>query len=340
MKPNSKTHSYYKDFLLVLNGIAMGAANKVPGVSGGIVALVGGFYDTLISSFQRFNVNAVKLLFNKRFQSFWRYINGRFLCLLFSGVIISYFSVSLILDYLLNHYETFVLGGFFGMILASLCLIFTKVKVWGNSTKMLFLLGLFLGLFLSYASPVEENDNLYFVFLCGIISVSGMTIPGLSGSFLLLILGNYNLLLVDAVNALFLVISNGIFLNFDNLSDPIIQRLLVIIGVFTLGSLSGLILFSNILKWVLEKFPKHTVATILGFISGTLILVYPWRTKAYLYNANERLILNDLGNPKFSNYNYYLPDFTDFETYGVLLTMILGVSVLFILDYYDKKRSH
>ncbi len=340
MKPDFKKSTYHEDLLLILKGIAMGAANKVPGVSGGIVALVGGFYETLIYSFQRLNIIAFKLLFNKRLRSFWKYINGRFLCLLFSGVVISYFSVSLILDYLLNHYETLVLGWFLGMILASLYVIFTKVKIWKNSTKALFLLGLGLGLSLSYARPVLENDHLYFVFFCGVISVSGMTIPGLSGSFLLLILGNYNLLLVDAVNALFHVLSNSFFLNFDSFSDPVIQRLLVILFVFTIGSLSGLILFSNILKWVLEKFPKQTLATIIGFISGTLLLVYPWRTKAFVYDDDGNLIPNALGNPKFSNYNYYLPDFKDIETYGVLLSIILGVSILFLLNYYDKKRSY
>lgn len=136
MKSIFKKKTYYEDLLLVIKGIAMGAANKIPGVSGGVVALVGGFYETLIFSFQRFNIIALKLLFNKRFRSFWIYINGRFLSLIFSGVVISYFSVSLLLDYLLNYYETLVLGSFFGMILASSYLIFTKVKIWRKSTKM------------------------------------------------------------------------------------------------------------------------------------------------------------------------------------------------------------
>jgi uncharacterized membrane protein len=259
--------------------------------------------------------------------------------LLFGGVIVSYFSVSLLLDYLLNRFETHVLGSFFGMILASLYLVFGQVKTWKTTTLITLLLGFSLGLALSFARPVAENDHLLFVFFCGIISVSGMTIPGLSGSFLLLILGNYNLLLVDAVNALFLVLSEALFFDFDSLSDPIIQRLLVIMGVFALGSLSGLILFSNLLKWVLEKFPKHTLATIIGFITGTLLLVYPWKTKVYLYSENGKPILNSVGNPTFSNYDYYLPNLKEFETFGVFLAIILGASLLFLLDFYDKKRT-
>ena len=340
MKLNFKRSIYFKDFILVLQGIAMGAANKVPGVSGGVVALVAGFYETLIFSFQRFNLKALKLVLNRRFKSFWRYVNGRFLTLLFTGVVISYFSVSLLLDYLLSNHETLVLGSFFGMIIGSLYLVFIRVKIWKISSRVLFVLGLIFGLSISYLRPVAENDQLYFVFFCGIISVSGMTIPGLSGSFLLLILGNYNLLLVDSVNALFLVVSDIIFLDFDSLSNPIIQRLLIIIFVFTIGSLSGLILFSNILKRVLKKFPKQTLSAIIGFISGTLILVYPWKKKVLLCDDKGNLILNASGNPMFSNYNYYYPDIKNFETYGVLLTIILGISILFLLNYYDKKRTN
>lgn len=340
MKPTANKPDLYDNFFLILKGIAMGAANKVPGVSGGIVALVGGFYQKLIYSFQHLNGKALKLLFKRRYTSFWNYVNGRFLCLLFGGVIISYFSVSLLLDYLLSKYETLVLGCFFGMILASLYLIFKEVKIWKRSSITLLFVGFSLGLSLALARPVAENDHLLFVFFCGIISVSGMTIPGLSGSFLLLILGNYNLLLVDAVNALFLVLSEAILLDFDSLSDPIIQRLLLIMTVFTTGSISGLILLSNILKWVLNKFPKQTLATIIGFISGTLMLVYPWKNKVYLYKEDGTPIVNAVGNPEFSKYNYYLPNFKDLETFTVLLTIILGAAILFALDYYDKKRAY
>ena len=340
MNPSSNKSNPYDGLILILKGIAMGAANKVPGVSGGIVALVGGFYEKLIFSFQHLNGKALKLLFNGRYSSFWKYVNGRFLCLLFGGVIISYFSVSLLLDYLLSKYETMVLGSFFGMILASLYLIVKQVTIWKRSSVALLILGFGLGLALTLARPVTENDHLLFVFFCGIISVSGMTVPGLSGSFLLLILGNYNLLLVDAVNALFLVLSEGILLDFDSLSDPIIQRLLLVMAVFTIGSLSGLILLSNILKWVLKKFPKQTLATIIGFISGTLMLVYPWKKKVYLYQDDGSPLLNAVGNPEFSNYDYYFPNFTDMETFAVLLTIILGAAVLFTLDYYDKKKGY
>src|SRR6056300_1846341 len=160
MKSFQKKRSKQEAFCLILKGIAMGAANKVPGVSGGIVALVGGFYEELIFSFQHLNGKALKLLFSGRFRSFWRYVNGRFLCLLFGGVVISYFSVSLLLDYLLNRYETLVLGSFFGMILASLYLVFGQVKTWKTTTLIALLVGFSLGLALSFARPVAGHDHL------------------------------------------------------------------------------------------------------------------------------------------------------------------------------------
>ena len=339
MKTFQKERTIWQSFLLVLKGVAMGAANKVPGVSGGIVALVGGFYEELIYSFQRLNLIAFKLLFTGRIKSFWNYINATFLCLLFGGVIVSYFSVSLFLDYALSKNETVVIGAFLGMILASLYLVIKQVPHWNKNILAFLFIGILAGLSLSLAKPIAENDNLLFVFFCGIISVSGMTIPGLSGSFLLLILGNYNLLLVDAVNALFKVLT-GVFIGeLSVLEDPIISRLVLLMLVFAVGSLIGLILFSNLIKIVLEKYPNFTLVSIIGFILGTLRLVYPWKEKQYLYRDTGELVTNSVGTPELLDYRYYLPDLSSFNTYVVILAFLLGATLLFLLDYYDKKRK-
>jgi uncharacterized membrane protein len=339
MKTFQKERTIWEAFFLILKGIAMGAANKVPGVSGGIVALVGGFYEELIYSFQRLNITAFKLFFSGRIRSFWNYINASFLCLLFGGVIVSYFSVSLFLDYALRQDETIVMGAFLGMIMASLFLVIKQVPYWNKTIVAFLITGFLAGLSLSLIKPIAENDSLFFVFFCGIISVSGMTIPGLSGSFLLLILGNYNLLLVDAVNALFSVLSGVAVWDFSALDDPVTSRLVLIMLVFAIGSLFGLVLFSNLIKLVLEKYPNFTLVSIVGFILGTLRLVYPWKEKQFLYNDAGELIRNSVGTPELLNYHYYLPDLTSFNTYVVILAFILGAILLFLLDYYDKKRT-
>lgn len=334
-----QNQSLKESFFLILKGIAMGAANKVPGVSGGIVALVGGFYEELIFSFQHLNANALKLLFSGRFRSFWEYTNARFLCLLFSGVLISYFSVSLFLDYALEHFELEVFGAFFGMILASLYYISKDIKQWNKRLLSFSLLGFVLGVWLSFSNPTVENDHLLFVFFCGIISVSGMTIPGLSGSFLLLILGNYNLLLVDSVNALFEVITHIIALDFSKFNDSINQRLLRILFVFFIGALSGLILFANGIKWVLIKYPKFTIATIIGFIAGSLPLVYPWKVKTFETDFKGMLLTNSVGSPQILSHDYILPNLLLLETYNVIFAILFGIGILYLLNRYDKKRK-
>ena len=197
------TRTFTDKLFLVIKGLGMGAANKVPGVSGGVVAFVAGFYEEFIYSLQKVNRKAFKLLINGRFKSFYYYINGRFLKLLFFGMIISYFSISKLIDYFLKHHELYIWSLFFGMIVGSIYYINKDFKAWNNKTIFALIIGILLGMSISFLDPAKENDNLWFVFFCGIISVSGMTLPGFSGSFILILLGNYVLLLVDSVNALF-----------------------------------------------------------------------------------------------------------------------------------------
>ena len=170
------------------------------------------------------------------------------------------------------------------MILGSLYLVIIRVRIWKTSTKVLLLLGLSFGLLISYLRPVAENDQLYFIFFCGLISVSGMTLPGLSGSFLLLLLGNYELLLVESVNGLFYSIKDLISGNLTFLSNPERIRLIKIMGVFILGSIVGLVSFVNILSIILKKYYSLTISTITGFISGSIICLWPWR---YLVQNNK-----------------------------------------------------
>ena len=225
--------SFLDKIYLFIKGIAMGAANKVPGVSGGTVSYVFDFYEELIYSFRRINIDAFKLLFTGKFKSFYKYTNGQFLTLVMGGSIFSYFSVSLILDYFLKHYELYVWSCFFGMIIGSIYYIGKDFGKWSRVSFVFLLIGISLGLAISFLKPATENDNLWFVFFCGIIGVSGMTLPGLSGSFILILLGNYVLLLVDSVNVFFNIITNVLTGNFEVLSDPIKIRYLKIISVFT-----------------------------------------------------------------------------------------------------------
>ena len=228
-----KERNFTEKLILFFKGIIMGAANKVPGVSGGTVSFVLGFYEELIYSFQKINLKAFKLILNGRLKSFLNYTNSQFTCIIISGSVFSYFSVSLVLDFFLKNFELYVWSWFFGMIIGSIYYIAKDFGEW-NFKKIIFVItGILIGLGISFLSPAKENDNLWFVFICGIIGVSGMTLPGLSGSFILILLGNYVLLLVDSVNVLSGVIKDILSFNFDFSKDPLKIYYLKIIGVFT-----------------------------------------------------------------------------------------------------------
>jgi putative membrane protein len=333
------TPTLLQNIILILKGVAMGAANKVPGVSGGIVAFVAGFYEELIDSLQKFNLKALSLLFKREWYEFYVYVNGRFLTLLFSGVIISYFSVSLILDYLIKYYEIQVLAVFFGMILASLYFVYHEIDKWKFKTILFFIIGLFIGLTIMLSKPLTENDGLFFVFFCGVISVSGMTLPGLSGSFLLLLLGNYTLLLVDSVNAIYYTLGDLIKMNLEFTNDTHRMKLLRLAVIFSLGSISGLIFFSNILSYVLKKYYQITIAIIIGFISGSLGVIWPWREKVFKLNEQGDIVNNSVGNPEIAYYDYLLPNIKTIDFWFLILFIILGAIVVTLLERYGVKKN-
>lgn len=317
----------------------MGAANKVPGVSGGLVAFVAGFYEEFIYSLQKINRKAFLLLINGRFNSFYRYINGRFLVLLISGMVVSYFSVSKILDYLIRYYELYVWCVFFGMIIGSIYYISKDFKDWCLKTYIALLLGIIVGLGISFLDPAKENDNLWFVFLCGIISVSGMTLPGFSGSFILILLGNYVLLLVDSVNALFDTLYEFVHGDFSFIDNPIRIRMLKVLGVFTLGSITGLVTFSHVINYVLKHFRNITLSTLTGFIIGSLGVVWPWKKTIYKVQEDGTFLLDSVGGKVIENYERFIPELNA-QTYKGILFILVGFLIVLFLEWYGQKTRN
>lgn len=332
------TRSFKDRMFLVIKGLGMGAANKVPGVSGGVVAFVAGFYEEFIYSLQRVNKTAFKLLFNGRFKSFYRYINGKFLSLLFFGMIVSYFSVSKILDYFLKHYELYVWSLFFGMIVGSIYYINKDFKDWNTKSVIALIIGISLGVAISFLDPATENDNLLFVFFCGIISVSGMTLPGFSGSFILILFGNYVLLLVDSVNALYDTFAELFTGDFSFVQNQNRIRLLKVLGMFTLGSVVGLVTFSHVLNYVLKHYRSITTASIIGFIIGSLGVVWPWKQTIFKTEADGAFLFDSRGEKIISNYERYLPELST-ETYIAIVYIILGILIVLGLEWYGQRTN-
>lgn len=334
----ARDRSFLDKVFLFLKGLSMGAANKVPGVSGGAISFVLGFYEEMIYSFRKINYKAFLLLINGRFKSFYNYVNGTFLLLVFGGSIFSYFSVSLVLDYLLEHFELYVWSAFFGLILGSIYYISKDFNDWRTSNIISALIGIAIGIAISFMTPAKENDNLWFVFACGIIGVSGMTLPGLSGSFILILMGNYVLLLVDSVSMLYKTLTEIVFGDFSFINNDERVRYLKIITSFSAGSAFGLVFTSHILGYVLKRWHQIVTAVIIGFITGSLGMVWPWKREVYkVENGVELLDAN--GKKVIENFTRYFPDFLSTETFTAIFFILIGVGIILLIDKYGTESK-
>ena len=239
----------------------MGAADVIPGVSGGTIAFMTGIYDNLVGSISSINMTAVKLLFTGKFSQFWKYINGNFLLSLVAGILVSILSLAKLMQYLLNYHPIQTWAFFFGLIVASSIFILKGIENWKGKDFALLAFGIILGVVICTLSPTETPDGLWFIFLSGAIAICAMILPGISGSFILLILGKYEYMMGTIAD---IVSGKGVLMDF------------VIVLVFILGALIGIIAFSKFLHWLLEHYHRPTLLVLAGFIIGSLVKVWPW----------------------------------------------------------------
>ena len=287
----------------------MGIANVIPGVSGGTIALITGIYEDLINSLKSFDTKSLKLITSLNFSGFIKYTNLYFLIAVFGGSIASVFSIASLFKYLFIHYPILIWAFFFGLIIASIYFVGKRITKWNTATIISLVIGTGIALSLSFITPATENENLFFVFICGIIGISGMMLPGLSGSFILILMGNYELLMVTAVTELNLVL----------------------LGVFLLGSAFGLMSFSHILAWIFKHYKNPTLALLTGFILGSLSIIWPWKEVA------ESIIIN--GKEKIIAYNWYLPNELNTQTVLAILLIIIGVLSVYALENFAPKKD-
>ena len=246
------------DFILItLKGFTMGATNVIPGVSGGTIALITGIYEELINSLKSFDKKALELLLKREFSSLLNHINGKFLFFLLLGITASVFSIAKLFEYLLSAHPTQIWAFFFGLVLASVYYVGKTVKQWNRKNTSFFVLGTLIALLISFTNPApSSNGNYLFVFFCGIIGISGMLLPGLSGSYILMLLGNYKLLMVDSINAISKSIKMLMLGDFTFLNNPNQTIGLIHFCLFLFGSIFGMISFSRLIAWVFKKYKQ------------------------------------------------------------------------------------
>ncbi len=280
--------------VLAFKGYAMGAANVIPGVSGGTIAFITGIYDELIHSLKSFDLTAVQLLLKGKFSEFSRHTHLPFLLVLMTGVALAVLSLAAVLSYAIEHFEVPTMAFFFGLILASVFFVFRFVKRWTPAVVAMLVIGIGIAAGIALLTPGTENTSFIYLFLCGIVAICSMIMPGLSGSFVLLIMGNYWLILEAAKN----------------------RDVQLLIPVM-LGSVFGLVVFSRLLDFVLKRYHDLTVAMLTGFVMGSLLIIWPWKESL----TEQRELPGGEIKEAITGYQWMLPQ----------INAELGIALLFIL---------
>ncbi len=290
-----------------LKGMAMGGANVIPGVSGGTIALITGIFERIINAIKSFDATALKLLWKGAFKSFAKHVDLYFLLVLFAGVVAAILSMARLFEFLFVNYPVYIWSYFFGLVMASVYFVGRTVKVWHTGAILSFIAGTAIAVAVSVLSPASENSSLLYLFLCGIVATCSMILPGLSGSFVLILMGNYQLIMIDAVN------------------DFRIDLLIPVLA----GAVFGLIAFSHLLSWLLKRFPDSAIALLSGFILGSLGILWPWKTAiTQSFGAKTKIVA----------YNWEIPQW-DTGLAWALVFIILGILSIAITEIWAVKKQ-
>ena len=288
--------------VLALKGAAMGAADVVPGVSGGTIALITGVYEELLESIKSVNFKTLKLFFTGKFKEFWRAVNGDFLVSLLAGILISILSLAKLITVLLRDHPIYVWAFFFGLVVASTYFVAKRVGRWNVWKVLAFIVGAVIAYLITIATPAQTSESLPFIFLCGMIAICAMILPGISGSFILVLLGKYEYIMRALTTADFPVLI-----------------------VFAIGCLIGIVLFSHVLTYLLKRFHDFTIALLSGFMLGSLNKVWPWKELVPDINAADPTLFERNIAPNE-------------HVLGGILRMVLGFAVVYILEVVSAKK--
>lgn len=290
-----------KNIVVALKGYAMGAANVIPGVSGGTIALLTGIFNELIDALDAImSFSTWKLLIKGQLKEFWETIHGTFLLWLAVGVIISVFSLAKLMDYVLDHHPVQTWAFFFGLIVVSAVFMLSDIKGWKGSDVAWLVFGVALGAFICLLSPTETTSAMWFIAVCGAIAICTMILPGISGSFILVLLGKY-----------------------EYIMEAVSEFNIPVLLVFAIGCLIGIVAFSKFLHWLIGKYEKQTLLVLIGFTIGALVKVWPWADKAAYETAN---VLN--GQPVEA-----------LHIGGAVLWALIGAGLVLALELLTRKKD-
>ncbi|WP_055435533.1 DUF368 domain-containing protein [Lacinutrix algicola] len=312
-------------FIIAFKGIAMGAADVVPGVSGGTIAFISGIYEELLESIDNLNLSFFKVWKTQGFKIAWNKINGNFLLSLFSGIAISIFSLAKAIKWLLFNEPILLWSFFFGLVLSSILFIGKQIKSWNLPVILLLSLAAVGSYFITIAEPFASPDSNLYLLFCGAIAIIAMILPGISGAFILLILGAYQ----TAINTVDDLLQSVITLNFELFKDAFIKFLML-----SVGAVIGIKAFSKILNWMFKNHKNLTLAILTGFMIGSLNKIWPWK-KVLEFRTNSHGEKVPFIEQSISPFN-----FEGNHQLGLsIVLIILGFLTIFILEKIGSKKG-
>lgn len=310
-----KERNLIQYLLVSMRGLAMGAADIVPGVSGGTIAFITGIYEELIESINKINLHAFSVLRKDGVLACWKYMNGNFFVFLFLGIGISLLTLSKIVLYLLVNEPVMLWSFFFGLIIASIWLIGKSIQKWNGGVILALLVGTAIAFYISTLQTVAHVDAKWYIFISGMIAICAMILPGISGSFILVLMGSYHVVL-----------------------SALKDKDLFIIGLFAMGCLIGLLSFARVLKYLFNHFKEVTVAMLTGFMIGSLYKVWPWKNEL----TDQLLLVHSDGRKDYAMSNVLPSAYSgvgeSFFVYAIVLAMI-GFGLIFMLSKLSPKEE-
>ena len=303
----------FKEYVVIsLKGMAMGAADVVPGVSGGTIAFISGIYEELLNSISSFNFSLINVFKNEGFKSVWIKVNGNFLVSLFVGILISVLSLAKLIESMLENHPIVIWSFFFGLVLASIIYIGKQITKWTKGSVLCLILGAILAFYITTLNPmVSVNSSPWFLFFAGMIAICAMILPGISGSFILVLLGAYK----PVLNAL-------------NTKD------FVSIIIFLVGAVLGLLSFSKILKWLFSTYKNYTLATLTGFIIGSLNKIWPWK-ETISWRTNSKGMEVPFNTASVSPFSFE----GDNQLLISIFLMLIGFGLIILLEKLAIKKD-
>ena len=289
-----------------LKGMGVGSANVIPGVSGGTIALITGIFERLIDALKSLNLTAIKLFFTGKFKEFAKHTDLWFLVSVGSGVVVAILTIARLFEFMFENYPIYLWSFFFGMILVSIYYVGITIEKFNWKVIVSFIIGTAIALFIAFGTPAKENSNFIYLVICGAVATCSMILPGLSGSFVLVLMGNYQLIMIDAVN------------------DLNLKILLPVV----LGGVVGLLAFSHLLSWIFKNYRDMTIAVLTGFILGSMPIIWPWKNDVITYFGSEA---------KVTGYEYFFPEF-NMEFAIALVIMLIGAGIIVLTEKMAKNK--